>query len=83
LKKTQENPLYSALCKQLISRIMEAESNCEPPSDIDLRLASIIHERNKLQADLLKAKEEIEELLSHYNHDVKEAYNQGKLRSTE
>jgi len=45
---TQSNPLYDALCKRLIARIIEAPANCDPPTDIDLRLAAIIGERDDL-----------------------------------
>jgi len=54
LAEVDGNTLYNALCKQLISRIIEAESNCDPPSDIDLRLASIINERDYLKQELAK-----------------------------
>ena len=55
---TQSNPLYDALCKRLIARIIETPANCDPPTDIDLRLAAIIGERDDLarrNAELEKA----------------------------
>ena len=41
--------MYESLCRGLITRIMEADAKCDPPTDIDLRLASIIIERDALR----------------------------------
>lgn len=51
--------LYDVLCKSIIARIMEADANCEPPTDIMLRLESIIRERDRLRTPAPKEVPEI------------------------
>lgn len=42
--------LFAQLSKALVRRIMEADANCDPPTDVALRLESIIRERDYLRA---------------------------------
>ena len=52
----ERNPLYNALCRTLIHRILEANTQCDPPDDIMLRLESIIQERDTFLAVAWAAK---------------------------
>ena len=54
-KVRETNALYDALTHGLIARILAADATCDPPHDVDLRLASIIMERDELRAAALRA----------------------------
>ena len=42
--------LYLDLARRIIDRILETDAKCDPPGDIELRVASIIYERDSLRA---------------------------------
>ena len=78
VEELRKNTLYSALCKQIIGRILSAESNCEPPTDIDLRLASIIYDRDAYKTQLKAIKQIIIEDVPHRYQERLKGYLKGE-----